>query len=61
MYTIMILADVSNGNLLLGVVPESLGLLVSGFVLIACAILLRWFFNRYKGDGTDEKLSKETR
>ena len=48
MFTTWILADVSNGNLLLGFVPESLGLLMFGLGLIGLAILLRRFFNRRK-------------
>jgi hypothetical protein len=41
-----VLFDVTNGNLLLGYVPESIGLLAFGIVLIAFAVGLRWIFNR---------------
>ncbi|HEX8267649.1 MAG TPA: hypothetical protein VF596_19765 [Pyrinomonadaceae bacterium] len=47
-----ILADVSSGNLLFGFVPESLGLLIFGLVLVGLAIVLRRFFNRPK-DGNE--------
>lgn len=62
MFVILILADVSSGNLLLGFMPESLGLLIFGFILIAFAFSLRRFFNRGKseivegGEKLDEKL-----
>ncbi|MCU1289825.1 MAG: hypothetical protein JWN60_2054 [Acidobacteria bacterium] len=46
MFLKLILADLTNGNLLLGVVPESLGLLIFGFVLIGFAFSLRRIFNR---------------
>lgn len=35
-----------TNNLLLGVMPESLGLFVFGLGLIAFAITLRWFFGK---------------
>jgi hypothetical protein len=37
---------VQTNNLLLGVMPESLGLFVFGLGLIAFAISLRWFFGK---------------
>ena len=38
--------EATNKNLLLGNLPESLGLLIFGVALIAFAIGLRWVFNR---------------
>ena len=49
------LLDASNKNLLLGYVPESLGLLIFGVALIACAVGLRRFFNR--GEETEDKFN----
>ena len=46
MFLTWVLEDVSNGNLFLGFVPESLGMLIFGFILIAFAFSLRRFFNR---------------
>ena len=64
MFTTLILADVSNGNLLLGFVPESVGLLIFGFILIAFAITMRRLFNRGKSEIVEndgEKLDKKLR
>ncbi len=61
MFTTLILADISNGNLLFGFVPESLGLLVFGFILIGLAILLRRFFNRPKSENGTEELDEKLR
>lgn len=64
MFTTWILADISNGNLLLGFVPESVGLLIFGFILIAFAFTLRRFFNRGKGEIVEnggEKLDEKLR
>lgn len=55
----MILADLPNSNLLLGVMPEYLGLLIFGFVLIAFAIVLRWFFGRQDANKKTEVFGKE--
>ncbi len=64
MVLITILADISSNNLLLGFMPESLGLLIFGFGLIAFAISLRWIFNRQKakdgGKKFDEKSALKT-
>ena len=46
MFILAILLDVTNKNLLLGFMPESLGLLIFGGGLIAFAVSLRWIFNR---------------
>ena len=50
MVTVIILFEAVNNNLLLGVMPESVGLMLFGAMLIAFAVSLRWFFNR-----SDEK------
>lgn len=49
-----ILLDATNKNLLLGFMPESLGLLLFGIGLIAFAVSLRWVFNR--NEETSEKV-----
>jgi hypothetical protein len=42
----MILFDATNNNLILGFMPESLGLLIFGVALILFAVGLRRIFNR---------------
>ncbi len=44
-------------NLLLGIMPESLGLFVFGLGLIAFAITLRWFFGK-RDERIDNDLEK---
>lgn len=41
-----ILLDATNNNLILGFIPESLGLLIFGVALILFAVILRRIFNR---------------
>lgn len=53
MFILAILFDTANRNLLLGFVPESLGLLLFGVLLISFAASLRWLFKR------SEEISKE--
>lgn len=50
------LADETDKNLLLGVVPESIGLLIFGVILIASAIILRRLFVQ-----SEERFDFETR
>ncbi len=52
------LFDVTDNNLLLGSMPESLGLLIFGVGLIAFAAGLRWIFNRNVETGEKEFPSK---
>lgn len=40
------LAEATNKNLLLGVVPESIGLLIFGIILIVSAVSLRRLFKQ---------------
>ena len=40
----------SSSNLLLGFVPETVGLLLFGGVLIAVTVGVRWFFNESEED-----------
>ena len=61
MFTTAILADVPNSNLIFGFMPESLGLLVFGLVLIAIAVLLRRLFKRRKDENDREEYSKKMR
>ena len=60
MFTTTILSDIPNGNLILGFLPESLGMLIFGIVLIIFAVLLRRLFNRRKeetgGENYDERM-----
>lgn len=46
MFTLAMLFQSTNKNLLLGFMPESLGLLLFGIGLIFFAVSLRWLFNR---------------
>lgn len=55
----MILSEMTNNNLLLGVMPEYLGLLVFGFALIGFAIVLRRFFGRQSESEKTEVFGKE--
>jgi len=59
MFILGIAADVSNNSLLLGFMPESLGLLVFGFILIAFAVSLRWIFNRQKAENDGKNYDKK--
>lgn len=43
---LVILFDATNGNLLLGFMPEALGLLIFGVVLVTFAVGLRRMFDR---------------
>ncbi len=58
MFVLAILFDVANRNLLLGFMPESLGLLLFGVLLIAFAASLRWLFNRSE-EMTRERFSNK--
>lgn len=58
MFVLAVLFDVASRNLLLGFVPESLGLLLFGGFLIAFAASLRWLFNRSE-EMTRERFSNK--
>jgi len=51
-----LLFEVTNKNLLLGFMPESLGMLLFGIGLIGFAVGLRRIFNH----GAEENVKKET-
>ena len=53
MLAIVVFLEVSNQNLLLGFIPESLGLLLFGVGLIGLTVVLRGIFRRF------EKTSRE--
>jgi hypothetical protein len=59
----MILAEITNGNLLLGVVPESLALLMFGVSLIVFTVGVRRILDRKedtkKLENNLEKLAKK--
>jgi len=40
--------DTTNTNLIFSFMPETIGLLAFGVILIVMAVGLRWFFNRNK-------------
>lgn len=44
-----------NSNLLLGFVPETLGLLLFGLALVAVTVGIRWFFGDAENDNTGEE------
>jgi hypothetical protein len=55
----MILLQVTNQNLLLGVMPESLGLLIFGIGLVVLTIGLRWILKRSEENAKNiEEISK---
>ena len=55
------LFDITSRNLLLGFVPESLGLLVFGVGLILLTVGLRWFMKRNEKitDSAAEKMAEK--
>lgn len=55
--TIFLLQAV-NQNLLLGIVPESLGLLIFGVGLIGLTFGLRWILNRVETPKIEQKSKK---
>ncbi len=40
------LMQTTNQNLILGFVPESIGILIFGIALVGLTIALRWVFNK---------------
>lgn len=50
----MLLAELSNGNLLLGFLPESIGLLIFGSGLIGFTVLVRWIFKQKDQKETEQ-------
>ena len=50
-----ILVQAANANLLLGFIPESLGLLIFGIILIVSTIVLRSLFKRWEIEGDKTK------
>ena len=55
----VVLLESQSGNLLLGYMPESVGLFVFGIVLIVLAIGLRWIFKRSENAESEERIKKE--
>jgi uncharacterized membrane protein (DUF485 family) len=47
MNAIAIFLETTNQNLLFGILPESLGLLLFGIGLVVLTIILRWIFTRF--------------
>jgi hypothetical protein len=57
MGVIAIFLETTNKNMLFGIVPESLGLLLFGIGLVVLTMLLRWVFTRLS-EVKDEKRIK---
>ncbi|MET0752502.1 MAG: hypothetical protein ABWZ66_03985 [Pyrinomonadaceae bacterium] len=57
MSAIAIFLDVTNQNLLLGFVPESIGLLLFGIGLVVLTVILRRIFSRIE-DGNEQNQVK---
>ncbi|MGC2236825.1 MAG: hypothetical protein WA584_11730 [Pyrinomonadaceae bacterium] len=57
MSVIAIFLDVTNQNLLLGYVPESIGLLLFGIGLVVLTVILRRIFSRIE-NGNEQKQVK---
>ena len=55
MLAIVIFLEVTNQNLLLGFIPESLGLLLFGIGLIALTVILRGIFRRFEKANEDKQ------
>jgi hypothetical protein len=55
-----LLFEATNVNLLLGFIPESFGLLLSGAGLIVFAVSLRRVFNRKEANGNFKLFGKKT-
>jgi len=53
-----LLFQTASKNLLLGFIPESLGLLIFGAGLILFTVSLRWIFNRREDLGNSENFSE---
>lgn len=49
----------TNGNLLLGYMPEPLGLLVFGIFLIILAVGLRWVFKKNENSESEKGIEKK--
>ena len=47
MSAIAIFLETTNQNMLFGIVPESLGLLLFGIGLVGLTLVLRWIFTRF--------------
>ena len=56
MLAIVIFLELTNQNLLLGFVPESLGLLLFGIGLIALTMILRGVFRRFEKTNDDKQI-----
>jgi len=55
----MFLPDLTNGNLLLADVPESLALLIFGACLIGAALGMRRLLKRYDAEKTERALKQK--
>ena len=55
MNAIAIFLQTTNQNMFLGIVPESLGLLLFGIGLIVLTFVLRWIFKRLAAVKEEEK------
>jgi hypothetical protein len=56
MSAIAIFLETTNQNLLFGIVPESLGLLLFGIGLVCLTLVLRWVFTRFAAVKEDKQI-----
>ena len=56
MYLMAVFLHLANQNLLLGFIPESLGLLLFGIGLVALTMILRGIFRRVEQSGEKERI-----
>jgi hypothetical protein len=56
MFAIAIFLELTNQNMLLGFVPESLGLLLFGIGLIALTVILRGIFRRIEKSNEEKRV-----
>ena len=56
MTLIAIFLETTNQNMLFGIMPESLGLLLFGIGLVALTFVLRWIFTRFAAVKEEKRL-----
>ena len=59
MTVVLLFIEVSNGNMILGFVPESLALMLSGVGLIGATLVLRRVFKRHDRENTRETSAED--
>ena len=56
MTAIAIFLETTNQNLLFGILPESLGLLLFGIGLVVLTMILRWIFTRFAAVKSEKQI-----